>query len=603
MADGDEDEDEAEVAAEEEGEQPSASTEEKQVSASPESLRKTINKRNKKKKAKRAAAEHQASAGTEAGPKMKNLDESEFDEIDRAIQEVNARLGEMHVSEATACLANTSVPRQRHILYVDLKALDADAELRKSFGSKVLAEALGEAKKGKQRNRNHLILAAMGYGAKSYLTHPKDGWPRIPSKTGISMTMLRSPSKPGEEASPGYFEFTFSLAYLEIQTMFMHCVSTHDPNTITNLLHAYPYHIDALLQKSEIAKQNGDINTAAEYVERALYLFERSFHPLFNMALANSNLPYAYPQNRAFFLALSRHISFTARKGCWRTCLELSKLLLALDEEDPLGALQMMDWFAIKAGERAWMKRCWVEWGGDKGEVEGLPNWSFSIALAGFDDENAAKQSHEDSTLRLKTAITQFPQFVPLLLAKLTLTDPIITTHPIFAPEPNPTKSEGAINLLVTLYVERCHHVWKEPSTLSWLRETARAIAQGTEASSKHFEAARERNQKAYPDGLPLNVSRHIFVSDFTTLVPLLPDKARALPLNAFDPMPPPEEDAGDGGGASGGFMTGSVGWVMDQLRNLIAGGAGGAEPNENAETDTELAEEGSSDEESEEIM
>ncbi len=41
-----------------------------------------------------------------------------------------------------------------------------------------------------------------------------------------------------------------------------------------------------------------------------------------------------------------------SRQGCHRTALECCKLLLALEPEDPMGALMMVDYLALRAGRR-----------------------------------------------------------------------------------------------------------------------------------------------------------------------------------------------------------------------------------------------------------
>ncbi|KAI9331386.1 transcriptional repressor TCF25-domain-containing protein [Obelidium mucronatum] len=531
-----------------------------QVQKAENSSKKKQKKKNKKKKEKEETAEV-----------------DDFSDFERALKEVDDKFGK--AEEAQQPLQQQQLQPKEHkrgILDIDLKLLDADAEMRKLFGSKIMQEAQAELRGKRNMNVRRRQLAA-GFDGKTYLVKPREQWPRIPSKVGISMNMLQAPSKVSDpEQVPGYFEFGFSPAYSEIQMMFQQCVNTHDPGTINNLLNAYPFHIDALLQCSEVAKHNGDINTAAEYIERALFVFERAFHPLFNMALANSILPYSYAENRAFFLALSRHIGFVSRKGCWRTCLELSKLLFSLDPEDPLGALQMMDWFAIKAGERSWVKRCWQEWGGDQGAIEGLPNWSFSIALAEFEEEIDLKnENHEVSTKRLEEAMKQYPEMVPLLLTKLTLTDPTVTNSSLFSANTSSStndesivKSTEAIRLLLQLYVDRCHHLWKEPTALAWFRSTATRLATTTSSKDAELESFEQKRNSMYPVGLQLNVSRHIYVSDFAHLVPFLPEEARALPLNAFDPMPPPAEEGDDEGGndESGGVM----GWIMQRLQQLV---------------------------------
>ena len=69
--------------------------------------------------------------------------------------------------------------------------------------------------------------------------------------------------------------------------------------------------------------------------------------------------------------------------------MELCKFLLALDiDNDPLGALLMIDYYAVKAGEGAWLKALWTEWAGEDGEsAAGLPNFAYSIALSSYEAE------------------------------------------------------------------------------------------------------------------------------------------------------------------------------------------------------------------------
>lgn len=99
----------------------------------------------------------------------------------------------------------------------------------------------------------------------------------------------------------------------------------------------FPYHIDSLLQLSEVCKANGDAAMGAELIgiffalfnnlERALYSFEKTFHPMFNLSTGTSRLDFDRVENRSLFLALFRHVDVIARKGCWRTAFEFQKLL------------------------------------------------------------------------------------------------------------------------------------------------------------------------------------------------------------------------------------------------------------------------------------
>jgi hypothetical protein len=59
-----------------------------------------------------------------------------------------------------------------------------------------------------------------------------------------------------------------------------------------------------------------------------LLAFEKSFHPLFNIAKGcNNRLPFNRVENRPVYFAIFGHIDFMGKKGCWRTSLEWQKLL------------------------------------------------------------------------------------------------------------------------------------------------------------------------------------------------------------------------------------------------------------------------------------
>src|SRR5688572_29773180 len=117
-----------------------------------------------------------------------------------------------------------------------------------------------------------------------------------------------------------------------------------DPGNLVALLRESPFHIDSLLQLSEVSKHNGDNSLAGEFIgkdriqqdendvlatcgqncferlpflvhddfsmdiEQALFAFEKSFHSLFNIASGSVRLSFMEVENRSFFLAIHRHI-------------------------------------------------------------------------------------------------------------------------------------------------------------------------------------------------------------------------------------------------------------------------------------------------------
>jgi hypothetical protein len=70
---------------------------------------------------------------------------------------------------------------------------------------------------------------------------------------------------------------------------------------LQQLLNDEPFHIDAMLQLSDICKMGEDSTRAAELIERTLYAMESAFHPLFNLAVGTSKLDYRRQENRLIF--------------------------------------------------------------------------------------------------------------------------------------------------------------------------------------------------------------------------------------------------------------------------------------------------------------
>jgi hypothetical protein len=64
-------------------------------------------------------------------------------------------------------------------------------------------------------------------------------------------------------------------------------------------------------------------------IERALFALDCGIHPMFNLALGTTRLPFQYFENRCFYLAIWHHMESLGRRGCWRTALEFNKLLFA----------------------------------------------------------------------------------------------------------------------------------------------------------------------------------------------------------------------------------------------------------------------------------
>lgn len=114
-----------------------------------------------------------------------------------------------------------------------------------------------------------------------------------------------------------YFAFEHSLQYQGVQKDFYLAVESMNPDFIVvsgrilricqqmsdnfmfqQLLNQHPFHIDAMLQLSDICKMGEDVQMATELIERALFTMEAAFHPLFNLAVGTCRLDYKIQENR-----------------------------------------------------------------------------------------------------------------------------------------------------------------------------------------------------------------------------------------------------------------------------------------------------------------
>eukprot|EP01137_Pigoraptor_chileana_P034551 Opistho-2@27278 len=361
-------------------------------------------KRKKKKKAAKAktAAKGKEREGSNDGATAVVDGE---DEIDRTLREMNITITPSSDRESGASsrdAKSTQYGDSRPLLGIDTKFLSGDAEMRRIFGSRVVSEATAASARGRGAH------GAVTKRAKTWFPTPKPTWPRT-GRPGVSMEYLGS-FDAGRDLR---FELVHNAGYQEAQGRFLDAVDTLDPSSIAAVLNMHPYHVDALLQLSEICKMSGDPQLACDLIERALWAVETSFHAMFNLALGTCRLSYRRRENRGFFLALFRYAQFMSQRGCWRTALEYTRTLLSLDpEDDPLCALLMIDYLALRAGEHGFLCRLHSEWDAHR-DLSLLPNFAYSIPLARFHLGDT-----ETADAMLQKAIVSFPGVVPLLVTR-----------------------------------------------------------------------------------------------------------------------------------------------------------------------------------------
>ncbi|XP_037291479.1 nuclear localized protein 1 isoform X2 [Rhipicephalus microplus] len=477
-------------------------------------------KRRKKKKKKKKQLNSQHSHEDK-------LNHSE-DEVAASVREVNRILGEPenlpHVAGITTTVCGPS-RAEKSLLSVDQRNLNPENELRRIFGSRVV-----QAEQAKRRGRGHF------YGRTAVLVPSRNWYHGV--KPGINMELLET------EGDVHFFTFEHTKSYQAIQFQFLDAVETFNPDNIVALLNQHPYHVDSLIQFSDVCKMSEDLQMAAELIERALYFMETCFHSLFNVTQGNCRLDYRRSENRSFFLALFKHLNFVGQRGCSRTALEFCKVLLGLDPDtDPLCVTLLLDYYAIRAEQYQYLVRLYREWDAERNLCQ-LPNFAFSVPLALFHmaqagaSEDTVSSAELEADKMLQESLIMFPGVLKPLLDKCGVQpDSEVAKHTFFSATAQ-AQQPAALNQLQSLFVGRNYVLWKEPEVLAWLERNVRAVLKRVDQGDPLVASSAEKRAKRY-QGAPRNLSRHIILSNIQEASVTLPQELSNSPIFGFDPLPP----------------------------------------------------------------
>uniref|UniRef100_A0AAY4E4Y4 Transcription factor 25 n=1 Tax=Denticeps clupeoides TaxID=299321 RepID=A0AAY4E4Y4_9TELE len=407
------------------------------------------------------------------------------DDIDSVLATLDKSNGVSHQTEGSTRLDS------RPILYVEHRNLNPDTELKRYFGARAV---MGD-QRPRQRQRQ--------YHRSTWMTFPKDTWPHF-SKPGISMSLLES--RDGLQ----YFTFEHNRDYQQVQFKFLDAVESMDPNNIIVLLQLNPYHIDSLLQLSDVCRLQED-------------------------------------QEMGLETYCILHMMFLERRGCPRTALEFCKLILNLDpENDPLCMLLLVDFLCLRCREYAALIRLFEEWEAHR-NLSQLPNFAFSVALSHFhlsQKEEEAERLEESQRHRhqsnglLQNALIMFPSvLMPLLDLCTVQPDSAVSSHQFFGPK-SCLGQPPALAELVSLYVGRIHGLWKESGVLLWLEENVHGVLSRVNEEDPLVEDCIIKRKVRY-QSCPRNIHRHVILSEIKEAISSLPLEVTTQPMMGFDPLPP----------------------------------------------------------------
>ncbi|XP_071746131.1 ribosome quality control complex subunit TCF25 isoform X2 [Lepeophtheirus salmonis] len=488
----------------------------------------------RKKNRKRAPGKH-ISAALKSSEDNLEIE----DEIEKSIRDVNKILGDSNENDPSTSSFKLGVNVKKmgtSLLSIDPKNLNHETEMKKIFGSRVVQAEQQKHHhyhhhgKARPRNRPHHIRS------NHWLVVPKSNWPK-PGKTGLMMKFLKS-----EDDGAQYFTFDHNEEYRMVQLKFFEAVDSLHPDFIVQLLHEHPYHIDTMLQLSNICKMSENTDMATELVERALFAMESAFHPLFNLAVDSCRIDYNRQENRAFFIALFRHLNFVGSRACYRTALEFCKLILSLDpESDPLGIFLLVDFYAIRSRQFSWFIDFFNEYEQSRNLIQ-LPNFAYSIALAYFHYSQEKKTESAELEAKadeyLQKALIMFPGILLPLMDKCSIEPDVEISSETFFIDSQINQSP-ALQILSSLYIGRSYHLWKEPKLLPWLSKNAQTVKSIAQTKcNKLIEESAEKRKTRY-QGTPRNIYRHVIMSEIKDATASLPRELTEDPILSYDPLPP----------------------------------------------------------------
>ncbi|XP_078441125.1 transcription factor-like protein [Wolffia australiana] len=460
-------------------------------------------RKTKKKKKKAKDKGHQKVTSEESiDPMIEKLSIS-TDSGEKEVDVSDEKLNEIQRDEGK--------PRISSVLTVDPKFLKAENELRKIFGSKVVSSL--------ENNQNtfgfrgaHSGRRSMHNIRKSVLVSPQPFWPRWDGS--LSMEVLES------EKGEHFFRYVQNPSYKRAQEIFEAARSAHDINTIAMILARLPYHVEALLIFSELYKFSGEHHSSADAIAKCLYALECAWHPQFNALGGNCRLKYTHETNRPLFQALFQHMNSMHRRGCHRSALEVCKLLLSLDTDDPMGALFCIDYFALRAQEFKWLEQFAEEYHSDS-SIWLFPNFSFSLAISRLYLETTEEVEKAPAIDLMKQALMLHPLVLKKLVAKVPLKDRAWTE--IISDSFFKSAKGGSPSLehLINIYVERSYIMWRLPELQSLLKKAAIQVIESLKRDSAEAKDWACVRKEAFPS--EKNEYSHLLVSDFSDTIPTLP--------------------------------------------------------------------------------
>lgn len=488
----------------------------------------------KSKKSKRKKKAKNSSAVPADGPDQKSKDK-EIDEIDEALRELSMKsASQASAGQNAQGSYDAKLARLLSISFDHLKVIN---ELRAMFGQETIDSVRNQeetqARDDRRRNRR-AGPQQMQVDMETYLkgrpgekipevvlrknpfVQGKEHWPKA-SAGGLKMEAVTD-----ERVEPTEYRFSHDKGYEMLEMQFFGLVDMMDPMRIVHFVHQNPYHVNALIQTSRVAKQDHNAALAGDLCERALFTFGRvtlsSFRRKLERGLAR--LDFRRPENRQFWLAGYHYIKSLMQKGTYDTALEWTKLFLSISPSDEYAMMNFTHVLAIYAYEAKWLiALC---------ESAYFNSNEYDLPMKEYHRQTCvlAKLQLGDKEGALKDLVKGM-ETLPWLYSAICSAVNIDTPRSIWGVQPR----DDDDTLYTELYIHTAKDLWKRDGT-DLLKE-AGELAQKVDPAS--LPPAKE---------VPLSIGRFIYLDNTPELMGLVPSSMlHASPNFDYDPLPPSRDE------------------------------------------------------------
>lgn len=183
----------------------------------------------------------------------------DHDDIDATVEEVNRLLGNTSGEKPPKKDESSSAKGlKRSLLCIEYRHLNPENEMKRFFGTKVIQAEHGSNRTKRGRGRSSLNRSWI-------LVNPKN-WQNV-GKSGLTMDHLETID------NIHYFTLVHSKSYQSAQFKFLEAVESFNPDNLVAILNMHPFHVDTLIQFSDVCKMGEDHQMAAELIGNFLFRF------------------------------------------------------------------------------------------------------------------------------------------------------------------------------------------------------------------------------------------------------------------------------------------------------------------------------------------